>query len=516
MNRTFTVGLLLALGLAFALRFPRLDERPMHNDEAVNAVKFGDLLERGRYIYDPNEHHGPSLFYSTLAIAKLTGPVDFEHLTEKKLRLVTVLFGIGLVVLLPLIADGVGRNATVWAALFTAISPAMVFYSRYYIHEMLLIFFAFLAMASGWRYWRSRKVGWALLAGAAVGLMQATKETFVITLAAAALALGLNQFWNRLLDASGLPVKAPRVKLNHVAAGLAAWIAVAILFFSSFFTNANGPLDSIRTYAPWLGRAGGNSPHIHPWYFYLQRLLFFHISKGPIWSEALIIGLAVVGALASFARKGLGDANASFVRFLALYTFILTGAYAAIAYKTPWCLLSFWHGMVLLAGVGAMVLVRGARYQIARIGMGLLLLAATVQLGAQALQAAGPYAADQTNPYVYAQTSPKLLGLVERVEAIATADPQAQRVLIKVIAPEGDYWPLPWYLRRFKQVGWWDEMPADPYAPIIVVSSKFQAGLDDKKTHLMVGYFQMRSEVFFELYVELDLWRAYLATTPHL
>ena len=48
----------------------------------------------------------------------------------------------------------------------------------------------------------------------------------------------------------------------------------------------------------------------------------------------------------------------AFVRFLALYTFALAAAYSLIAYKTPWCLLSFWHGMILLAGVGAAWLVR--------------------------------------------------------------------------------------------------------------------------------------------------------------
>jgi hypothetical protein len=37
-----------------------------------------------------------------------------------------------------------------------------------------------------------------------------------------------------------------------------------------------------------------------------------------------------------------------------------------------------------------------------------------------------------------------------------------------------------------------------------------QAGLDEKKTHVMTGYFQLRPQVFFELYVQLDLWKAYL------
>src|SRR4029077_6645648 len=101
--------------------------------------------------------------------------------------------------LLPLIADGLGRRATVCAAVLTAISPAMVFYSRYYIHEMLLVFFTFLALAAGWRYTRTRKIAWALVAGGAVGLMQAAKETFILTLAAMAAALILNTIWSRQL-----------------------------------------------------------------------------------------------------------------------------------------------------------------------------------------------------------------------------------------------------------------------------------------------------------------------------
>ena len=41
-----------------------------------------------------------------------------------------------------------------------------------------------------------------------------------------------------------------------------------------------------------------------------------------------------------------------------------------------------------------------------------------------------------------------------------------------------------------------------------------QAALDQKKTHLMVRYFALRPQVFFELYVQADLWRRYLAKNP--
>ena len=41
--------------LAIIVRFYSLDSRPMHVDEAVHAVKFGELLEKGDYKYDPIE-----------------------------------------------------------------------------------------------------------------------------------------------------------------------------------------------------------------------------------------------------------------------------------------------------------------------------------------------------------------------------------------------------------------------------------------------------------------------------
>jgi uncharacterized protein (TIGR03663 family) len=265
MNRWAWLGLLLAAGLALALRCPGLDERPMHNDEAVNAVKFGRLWEHGGYKYNPTGFHGPSLYYATLALERLAGAPDFDHFTEIRLRLVTVLFGVGILLLLPLMADVLGPNGAVWAAFLTAASPAMVFYSRYYIHEIPLVFFSLLALAAGCRYWRSPRLCWALLAGAAVGLMDATKETFVLSLAAAALALALSLIWNRFVDASAEPAKRPRLfKPTHLAAALLAWTVVSLVLFSSFFTNADGPLDSLRAFATWTKRAGGDSSHVHP------------------------------------------------------------------------------------------------------------------------------------------------------------------------------------------------------------------------------------------------------------
>src|SRR5437879_12673209 len=100
MSRRLGFGLLLALGVAAALRCPRLGIRPMHNDEAVNAIKFGQLWEHGTYKYDPHEFHGPALEYSTVLFGRLTAAPDFNHFSEARLRSMTVVFGIGLILLL--------------------------------------------------------------------------------------------------------------------------------------------------------------------------------------------------------------------------------------------------------------------------------------------------------------------------------------------------------------------------------------------------------------------------------
>ncbi len=531
MNGWSALALLLALAAALALRIPRLNSRPLHNDEAVNAVKVSELWLHGRYAYDPDEYHGPTLHYATLPFLWLSGPRDSSQLEDSTLRLAPVFFGVGLILLLLLFADGLGYPSIGWAALFTAVSPAMVFYSRYFIHEMPLVFFTALTLGAGWRYRQTRRSHWAIVAGTGIGLMFATKETFVITLAAMGLAGFATTLWSR-----GQLLRMARAKLEtvlgpsrnvspaphfarpdgtfpwrHAGLALLAAVVVWLLFFTSFGTHGSGPADSLRTYLPWMKRAGGHSPHIHPWSFYLERLLWFHPVKGPAWSEGLILALAGVGASVSILGR-----RSRLHCFLAFYTVILTGAYCLISYKTPWCLLSFLHGLILLAGVGATTLIEFFRRRTARFFILATLVGLTSQLAWQAWRASFVYPADRRNPYAYAQTVPDLLKLVQKAEALARVAPAGHEIPVKVIALGHDYWPLPWYLRRFKNLGWFEQLPANPYAPIVIVSSNLDARLDEKSDRkwVMTGLSELRPGNFLELYVELELWKKYVETLP--
>ena len=170
-TRISIVLVLCAAALALSLRVPALGPRPMHTDEAVHALKFQKLLENGRYRYDPYEFHGPTLNYLTLPLAWARGQKTLTQVDETTLRLLPALFGIGLVLLWLLIADGMGRTAAVVAALLTALSPAFVFYSRYYIMEILLVFFTTLLIGALYRYSQNHKWYWLSLAGAALGFV---------------------------------------------------------------------------------------------------------------------------------------------------------------------------------------------------------------------------------------------------------------------------------------------------------------------------------------------------------
>jgi uncharacterized protein (TIGR03663 family) len=415
--------------------------------------------------------------------------------------LAPVFFGAALVFLLPLFKSGFDRRALAWAALFIVVSPAMVFYSRYFIHEMLLIFFTVLTLGAGWRYTQSSDWRWAAMAGAGVGLMFATKETFVITMAAIVGAVLAMFVFGRAR------ISDRKLFTKHAAIAFAALVLVWAIFFTSFFTNWQGLGDSIRTYLPWLKRAGGHSPHIHPWYFYFERLAWFHPAKSPVWSELLIVALAIFGGALGIRKKS------ALPTFLAIFTLLLALAYSVISYKTPWCLLNFYIGMILLAGYGAASIRHWA--------VTACVVALASQLAYQSYRAAYVFASDRRNPYVYAQTVPDLLNLVEKVHAVAKVDTHIRdarrfETVIKVMAPDGDYWPLPWYLRRFKNVGWYDAMPADPFAPLIIVGATMDARLDEKseKKWIMVGYTELRPQKFLELYVELELWKKYVATLP--
>jgi len=510
MNKKAFAGLFLLIVVGAAgLRLADLSLRPMHHDEANQALKFGALLEKGDYRYDRADHHGPSLYYLSLPFARALSANTLAALSERTLRLVPACFGIGAILLLLLFVPLIGKEAVLLSALGLAVSPVMVYFSRFYIQETLLLFFLVGFIAALWRYKRRPSWTWAAAAGFFAGMMYATKETSVIAFGSIAAAFLLTSVFKEKK-----PGNPGGRTWMHLLIGLGTAILVSLSLFTSFFQNPRGWLDSILSFKVYFIRAGEAGFHVHPWHYYLQTLAFSKSGSGPVWSEGLILILAAAGIVAAFRRTSGAEADRSSLRFLVFYTLISTAAYSLIPYKTPWNILPFYLGFILLAGSGAAALLKAFRIRLIRALVFLLLAAGFLHLGAQAWRASFVYPADPRNPYVYAQTCPGFLKLIGRVEDLAAVHPDRKKMLIKVIAGPYETWPLPWYLRRFDRVGYWtDAAGAGPLedAAVAVTDTEQVGRLESILVQSFQSeYYELRPNVFLVLHVRANLWEEYL------
>ena len=132
------VSCVLITTAAVVLRFLMLPLKPLHHDEGVNGWFLTNLFRDGEYKYDPANYHGPTLYYISLGFSKLFG------LNIYSIRASVAIWGVLIVVLTFFLRRYIGKIGSRCAALFLALSPGMVYISRYFIHEM---FFVFLSLA---------------------------------------------------------------------------------------------------------------------------------------------------------------------------------------------------------------------------------------------------------------------------------------------------------------------------------------------------------------------------------
>ena len=479
-RRLAALVFLAIAAIAAGFRFPRLAARPMHADEGVNGDKVGTLVEQGRYQYSAEEFHGPTLYYAALAMARLHGLTDYHELNEAVLRSVPALAGVLLVAAHFWLIPYLGFPAAASAALFTAVSPAMVYYSRYFIHETLLVLFTLGALLALWAYLRRPSVGRALAVGALLGLMFATKETWIIAAACITVAVVFG--------------KAPLPRGRGSVLVAMSFVIVAILLMSSFGTHWLGVVDSVLAYRTYFARGAGiDTAHVHPWYFY------FWCLRG----EWPIAALAVAGMVASNAP-----------RFLKIYTVLMAAVYCAIPYKVPWNVLSFWHATILLAGAGVVWLAQRMPRVVAVALVGIV----AAGLGWKARADSFEYASDPRNPWVYAHTGTDVFVIMKQIDALAAVAPQGRAMPIRIYTRE-NLWPLPWYLRRYSNVRWWNGVSdTAPLAPVILATPDMEPALvhriyevpppgqREMYVNMFDRYVELRPRVEVRGYVAKSLW----------
>jgi uncharacterized protein (TIGR03663 family) len=512
LRRAVFVGLAC---LALAVRWPQLGERPMHTDEAVNAYLTGAILAGENFQYDPHDRHGPALYVVAWPLARIAGEKNFSALTETTLRLGPVLTGAATILLFAAAANQFGFLAAVIAGLLFAFGPLTVYFSRYFIHETLFVAATLGMLMSGLHALVKPSVRQGVLAGLCAGLMLACKETAILHFAAAgAAALGY------LFLSKQRAINVSEKNSSSVWSGVAA-LAAFLILVSALYTwggrHWRGPLDLVRAIPRFAARAAGEG-HEKPFEYY-----FALLSGG--WSGAVVLALALIGGISGVwrfkFRKALESSETSFPArprsrlfsffededertgkrcafgFLLIYTVLICAFYSFIPYKTPWLALNLWLPLALLAGCGWVALWRVAK---SSGGRGLILLGSLAVMGLfghDTWLRVFSKPVDEHNPYAYAHTGGGGLRLPERVNQLAG---KKSREIFHIAVIAADPWPLPWYLRKFPQVGFWQPGQDPGAADVYITSPEAATELPEKLENRRPEYFGVRPEVLLILW----------------
>ena len=507
------IGVVVIFIIAAGLRLYDLNLVPLHHDEGVNGNFLVRLVREGAYQYDPENYHGPTLYYFAALIpwaTKLlfgTSARDTYGLSTFTIRLVPVVFGLATIVLVFLLRRRLGTVATLAAAAMLAVSPGAVYLSRYFIHETMFVFFTLGIVVAAVRFYDDRNPAQLIPAGAFLALLFATKETAMISVGVLIIAFVMTLAYARIGHAGSRQPAAGRNRasggfddvvenlggtsnlLFNAGLALVVFLVLYVLFYSSFLTNYKGLTDSLQTFAIWTKT--GRQAHVHPATMYIAWL---------IRQESPLLFLGAIGsAIAVLRAKNL------FAVFCGLWAFGLIAAYSLIPYKTPWLVLNFVIPLALIAGYAIQSIFEMGRGQFRLVSMIFL-----VAIGLATYQSIDlnfvNYDNDDTKyVYVYAHTTRGTLDLVKQVEQIANEN-QGGQTGITIVSP--DYWPLPWYFRNFTRVGYFGRMAASS-EPIIIanenqkdeVEANFGSLYRQVQSNAAGGSFELRPGVKLLLYV---------------
>ena len=341
------------IGLAAGLRLWDLDHRAIHHDESIHIKFAWDITENGVSIYkhDP-VYHGPLQYFAIATSFTLFGDSDYSS------RLAPALFGIAAVALPFLLRRQLGTLGAFLAAGLLAVSPVVVYVSRFAREDMYTIFFALGMAVCIWRYlsdrpddaedeafpstgaaWQTQLAGlmdhvtqkhnlWLIAIGPLMALSFATKEITPITVAIFLVFINFLVAWD-LLDQyrASRKLTTTDTVLAYVLFALTAWAIAALWPFAANFRKrfglermpAAGPLMIVfgTLAAPQFAAAIQMAPGIDD-NGYMGESNLMHISV-----LVLILGAAYAGLMWNW-RVWLAAGVLFYLPFVVLYTSFFT------------------------------------------------------------------------------------------------------------------------------------------------------------------------------------------------
>jgi len=428
----------IILAIAFFLRFFLLGIKPPHFDEGINGWFVDQMVKNGFYKYDPTNYHGPLHFYVLFLSQTLLGRNVWA------LRLPVVIVSCICVWLTLKFEPFVGRTVSRLAALAMAVSPAFVFYGRYSIHEVWMLFFSMLFLFGGFGLWKfgTRNYLWCM--GMALAGMILSKETYTIHLICAAAAVGvcfISHKLSRLSDPAPAKQSWDYVDLAMV---IVTGIGLIVFFYSGTFFHWTGLKGLYQAYSAWFATGSEGHGHEKPWYYWLQLMApSFKFSRADCLGYELPALAGLILCLFSLRLKNVS------LRYLSIYGVGTTIVYSYVNYKTPWCIISFiWP---FLFTFGAAISLVPASYKKLTTNFCSVFLSisfvSTIWLNYF-------HCTTDTEPYVYVQTYNDIYKLTRPVLALAHRDPLFYQLTGHIIRTSA--YPLPWILDDFPKVGYYE------------------------------------------------------------
>ena len=184
--------------LGAVLRFWGLGDKPLHHDESLHAYYSLQLLNNmahwtwcinpppqgySCYIYTPLLH-GPFQFHFialVYKISQLLGAAD-NGINTTTVRILAATLGSAIVALPFFLRDYLGKVGAWLACFLLAVSPSMVYFSRFAREDIYMAFFTLLMVVGVARYVRTRKMRWLVIAAAGLSFSYATKEATFLTI----------------------------------------------------------------------------------------------------------------------------------------------------------------------------------------------------------------------------------------------------------------------------------------------------------------------------------------------
>ena len=179
------------LVIAILLRSYELSSRAMHHDESLHAYYSWELFQGAGLIHNPMLH-GPLQMELTSFIFFIFGDTDATS------RLLYVIAGSILVILPFLLRDLLGKYGAISVSLLLALSPTMVYFSRFARNDILMGAFAFGIVIAMWKYLLYGHKRYLYIMSALLALSFSTKESAYLVVGTLGLYLTASTLYETL------------------------------------------------------------------------------------------------------------------------------------------------------------------------------------------------------------------------------------------------------------------------------------------------------------------------------